>query len=263
MDWPKVKTILIVLLLAFNLFLAGILFQRVGQDNVSKNFTQDAIKILSQGGVQVNCPIPDYMKDMGTFTVSGFAYDTKALGTIPDTEKTVNKMTDGILDLSIKSVVGKPEAMANIGEAEKAVHATLQKISFGNKDLILDRKSQENGSFSFTFCERVQYFILYDNVVHARISKNNLIVQAQMKTFTNTSQVTHSIIPAYQILLQNYNTGEKTIIQKMDIGIKTLQMKQEGKGTYQGPSTVWRVMQNNGRERFFIASTGAELKEGT
>ncbi len=137
---------------------------------------------------------------------------------------------------------------------------------------ILDRvKTNDDGSYTFVFVENYKNYLVFDN--RAKITVFNSGIKAidfSISKIDGFSKSSSPIMPAHLVLLKNFYTLANSeqndagiIICSIDIGFKGFDDKIDEntpntESTVQSPS--WRVISKDGREMYFKAYDGEEIK---
>ncbi len=269
MDVARAKSIVILLLIAFNVFLlANNLIHRDSQ-SVSKEVLENTETILEQRGVKLECDIPStpggasrlvYItggldRDSIAENLLGEEYEISADGYIfsHDGKRIVfedqNRFTytDDEL-LTSKGSISEKEA----GEA--ALRFMKEKGLLGGKYVPDDAIKNSDGSWTFDYIETFSGSFLYDNSFSITISQNyvsRLIYhKQQIKGFSSESI---ERAQAYQALLSRFKDETDIIITSIDSGYKLDESAMEEMESVE-LLPVWRVKLKGISEPVYIGS---------
>lgn len=131
--------------------------------------------------------------------------------------------------------------------------------------------AHENNSYTLTFIDIYNDYPVFDNKIKITVSNGGLrsldFCANEIKGFSKSSS---PIMPAHLVLLKNFYTQDNSekensnvIIESVDIGFKGFDSNNDGDGnnaesTVQSPS--WRIRTEDGREIYFKAYDGEEIK---
>ena len=282
MDWARAKSIILVLLLVFNIFLLSKIVTDYGSLGVSKETILNMEKILDSRGVQVECEIPRYNRDtprleFGNGQANKAGQVEKLLGLKPDTgsefdnEKVIYEIGSRKLVFtstnSFTYTDGKPEDIVDtvhISETEKYLKKFLKDRDLYNIYYVMDEKPVIQGTdVVFTYIEEYKDFLVFDNYLKAVVSEKGVTyLEVRHRPIKGFSiEKISDISAAYQILLENFDGTDKAVITAVDLGYKdaVLQEQDELQSTQQLP--VWRIkVRGSAQARYFSASDGKEIK---
>lgn len=283
MDWAKAKSVLIVIFLALNIFLASNLgMQKIG-NNASKEVLTNTVEILNKKEVTFECQIPSY-NGYGatvTFDVNGTPVDkliitSRLMGESFRNEAEAAKDNEIIhgtkrlqfgSDSSFTYKDSNPAEKLNITgkeKAEKYVSELIKdlKLPVNSKYILYKSDSNADNSYSVTFVEKYNDFLIFNNSVEATVSSSGIhSLDYKFRKIGKNGFVkdTEKVLPAYQILLKNFNSGSKTVITNIDLGFSTSKASQDTKGLLESP--VWRIKTKDSPVPLdFNAYTGAAIR---
>lgn len=273
MDWARAKSIILVLLLAFNIFLGWMLISRSLEKNTPAETIKNTVTILESRGVTLKCEIPRYKGDLPKLKCGSFTYDRNHLAGIllgegytkgaasANTPVTGNESEkantdtyvngDSVLSFTNNSsfVMTDINPNSNIGGFSPKKAEDWMRRTFGEKgliggDYILDNQgTKSDGTLQLVFVEKYNGSLLFSNYVKAIVSAKGLLrMEASYREINGfTSDKITDMIPAYQILLKNIKGGEKQVITSIDLGYNDVIDKEST-----GPQSfeqlpVWRI----------------------
>jgi len=278
MDWSKSKSILILMLLALNIFLLiSIIFYK-DILTVSRDTIENSVSILESRNVQLKCDIP---RQSGK--IPAIKYDNSHF----DIDEIIQKLTgDGALttDMLVQgNVIVKGEKkislkegnvlvyentnpsatvnVCNMDEVEKYAKKFLLDIGIKTSAYKLDRQSSnEAGEVSLHYIEKFGKHFVYDSYIDIVIGENGVkSLSYSKKNFKKLSSDAVNVMPAHQVLLKNFNKEENVVIVAMDIGYKSFAKDDETVETQEWPK--WRIVFEDGTESYFSAVNGDKFDE--
>ncbi len=279
MDWAKSKTVLILMLFALNIvLLVYIVFFYGGAQTVSKETIEDTISILESRNVRLKCDIPRQrgkipaiIYDNSHFNIdeiiqklSGDAkLNTDALvqgNAIVKGEKKISLEGNNVLVYENANPSENVD-VNNMDEVEKYARKFLSDIGIKVSAYRLDRQSRdETGEVSLHYIEKFGKHFVYDSYINVVIGERGVkSLIFSKKNFKKLSSGTVNVMPAHQVLLKNFNNkGENIVIVAMDIGYKSFAEEAETVEAQEWPK--WRIVFEDGTERYFSAVNGEEFK---
>jgi regulatory protein YycI of two-component signal transduction system YycFG len=290
MDWSKAKGIIIMLLLAFNIFLlTNIIVYAKGQ-SIPRETIQNTINILKTRDVELECAIPTYDSDTpklvygsGVLNSSliagkllGGTYKTAGAGESAETgesagagilytneSKKLLYDSNGILSYEDSEPHDKVD-VSNINAVKGYVENFLKGCGLIDNSYVLDgKKFNADGSISLYYIEVYKGYFIFDNYLNVNVAKNGLVsLESKRKEIQRLSpDKARDIAAAYQILLGNFNGGAKIVITSIDFGfIDSNAAAMKGiESPEQFP--VWRVeIKDADKPRYFNTFDGKEVK---
>lgn len=279
MDWSRAKTVFILMLFVLNIvLLANIVFFYGGAQTVSKETIEDTISILKSRNVLLKCDIPRQrgkipaiIYDNSHFNIDEIIQklsgDTALNTDVLVQEKMIVKGEKKI-SLEDSNVLVYEDAnpsenvnVNNMDEVEKYARKFLSDIGIKISSYRLDRQNRDKaGEVSLHFIEKFGKHYVYDSYINVVISERGVkSLIFSKKNIKKLSSGTVNVMPAHQVLLKNFNSrGENIIIVAMDIGYKSFAEEAEAVETQEWPK--WRIVFEDGTERYFSAVNGDEFK---
>jgi regulatory protein YycI of two-component signal transduction system YycFG len=275
MDLSKAKSVVIVMLVAFNIFL---LFNNLSYSRgqgVQKETIKNAAAILKARGVTLEIGIPNNSKDahrlvFGNKKLDRAAIAAKLLGgsyeADSDSQKYVH--TDKTLafssDTSFVFTDGKPSSKVDVNNADKVkkvARAFLKDNGLLNGKYIVDGlKRGQDGSVAVTFIENYKGFLVYDNYCTITVTAKGVtqLGYGKMQIIGFSPVKVEDLAAAYQVLLANFKEDSRQVITNMDIGYKF-----SGESSIEGMESVellpvWRVKIKGAAEPVYLNTYDVE-----
>lgn len=279
MDWSKAKSILILIFLALNLFLLAFIMTYSFGNGVSKETVSNTVDILSGRGVKLECEIPLYKTDTPRLVYESGRKDMlvlikKLLGEDSYSEEDIkagSSLTKGSRKITINpdnTLVYTNDTpsdnidLSNREKLEKQVKKLASNAGIKISAYMLDDYiANPDGSISLVFIEKYKKFPVYGNRLAITVVSEGIrsieFNCRKIKGLIRESPV--KVIPVYQILLKEYNTGKSAVILKIDLGYRGMAGHDpEMLESSEGP--VWRIVTREDGARYFEAGTGKEIK---
>lgn len=292
MDMSRAKNIILLLLLALNIFLlADIIVYARGQ-GIPKETIQNSVNILKARGVELKCAIPTYNGNTPKLVYGNDALDHNLIvgkllgvkfkgrqgGQITQTGQTTQTTQSGQTYLSGSrklsfnengtmtyedSKPGDTVDVAHTNAVDKYVRTFVKDSGLIDALYVLDsRETNQDGSIMLTYIEKYKGYLIFDNYLKANVAKYGIIsLESGKKKIKGFSQdKAGDVAAAYQILLGNFRLGVRTVITGIDFGFYN-----SNAVWMQGISTneqfpVWRItVKNSDNPRYFSASDGKEI----
>jgi len=279
MDWPKAKTILILILLALNIILLGNIFFYRSEEGVSRETIAYAGEILSKRGITLQCEIP-----LNNGSIQALIFENNKFENTEMIEGLIGKIDISQLDaLKRGEVVTSGSSsifcegnsvltyenedpsenidISDMDKAEKYLRKWLSGLGLDISRYILDEYvKSSNESVSCTFIEKYRNLLAFDNKVILSINKKGVTrLIWNNKKVRGFSSYSTKIMPAYQVLLKNFNDNEKLVITNIDLGFKGFDPAQDLKESQERPK--WRVMIRGRAPKYFNARDGKEIEQ--
>lgn len=277
MDWAKAKNIFIIVLVLLNVFLLGYTINHKMGQEVSKETVDEAIKILNDKGITLECAIPSYTDDTPMLSYENGAFDrrqiiTKLLGPISEP----SDMTDNTpLESGSRKLVftnacsfeftdSQPAGKVDIsGEnaAEKYLRGLIHDLGLNASNFILDLRARNaDNTLTFVFIEQYGKFPVFDNLIRIVLGDRGIhsinLSARKIRGFAPGSKT--KVIPAYIVLLRNFSQGGNAVITRIEIGFKGYGLSPVMVESDEGPA--WRLTFKDGTIRYFKASNGEEIE---
>ena len=234
MNWFRAKNIILLLMIALNIFLLTYIIAYANSWGVSNETIQTAEKILSGRGINLECEIPTYCSDTQRLKYGksenkkSFTYDV------------------------------------HIDAKEKAIRKFLNSKGIVNSSYILDGTSNnQNGSIVFNFIQKYKGFPVFDSYIKVTLTnKDQVFLELSRKQIKGFSvDKTGDIAAAYQILLGNFDGSRQVTIADIDIGYKDTDIQERDNIEYMEQPPVWRIkIKGLDEPAYFRTSDGKEIK---
>jgi regulatory protein YycI of two-component signal transduction system YycFG len=276
MDWSRAKSIIIMLLLTFNIFmLVNIIVYAKGQ-GIPRETIQNTIDILKSRGVELECGIPTYKSapkliyrnselDEGLIAerLLGTNNSGSLSGTYSDGSRKLSFESSGIMLYEDSKPLANI-AVSNRNETEKYVRNFVKDTGLIDDSYVLDKvKSDKDGSVSLYFIEKYKGYLIFDNYLKARVTESGITsIEAGRKEIQGLSQDKASdMAAAYQVLLGNFDEGKRTVITDIDFGFFNANAAQANGAESFEQFPVWRIeIAGSDIPRYFSTSDGKEIK---
>ncbi len=269
MDWSKAKSILIIVFLGLNVFLAVSIITTYSGYGVSKKNIVNTIRILENRGYVFNCDMPVTTKSYKV-NYSGFNFDRariakRLVGNAIETQG--GKYENGSAKLSfwgdsiIQFANDTPKENIDISNSikvEKYLRSLMSDMGLQSTKYFLDRYiNNDDGSVNAVFREKYDKAIIINSNMSVVITKNGIkSIQCRVvnvKAFTAPVK----IVSAYHILLTNFIGNDKGQIDSIELGYMCGGPLQDAK-EYSEENPVWRVCIKDRPTRYFTAIDGSE-----
>jgi regulatory protein YycI of two-component signal transduction system YycFG len=237
MDVSKAKTIIIVLLIAFNIFLLANNLIYHNAQGVSSETLENAENILEQRGITLECDIPataggshrlEYIKGgLNRETIAG-----RLLGDnygVQDSSVYSNGTKKIIFSGETEFIYtdSMPGSAVKVSDETKAKDAAYRFMKAGgllDGNYVLDRtEKNDDGSYVFYYIERYEDQLLFDNHFDITLTDKGItrIVYSKYK-IKGSSAVSIEQPEVYQTLLAYFKEGSKIVITSIDSGYKLI-----------------------------------------
>lgn len=278
MDWARAKSIILFLLVAFNIFLLTSIYGYVRGQGIAVETIQNTEKILESRGIRLDCTISRYNKDTPRLALDNERPDKvllaeKLLGKGYVEDGSEGTYINGSKKLSfdkndvLKYIDDKPSDKVDVkrnGSVEKYVRDFLIDKGLADSSYIMDEKKVNNdGSIYLSYLEKYKGFLVYDNYTRVTVTEKGITgVWMHRRHITGLSTVkTSNIATAYQVLLGNYDGSTAATITGIDIGYKDNGVQDLDGAESSEQLSVWRVkIKENAEPRYFRTTDGKEIK---
>ena len=268
MDWAKSKTIMIVMLLALNLFMAGFLINRELGDSADNAFYANVTDILNGRGVTLNCKFPKKINDSGLLIYGDgarFAANcAKALDGRGDAEVEMTGRE------SLRYHNPNPDENLNVSSIpalDAAVRKLMRETGIDLANFKLDYSSENSREYAVGDGYFLQYVLEYDgnlvfdSNVNVTVTRGGGIssIHINYREIKSALGEKHmKVVPAYQVILKNYHNGGD-VIASINLGFMGQNTARDNPYVESEEGAVWRVRLIDGSERFFEATYGDEI----
>jgi len=291
MDWPKAKTVLIIVVLLLNIFFAINIGIYTFGTTISAQTISNTLVILENRGISLDeeLTIPRYNKKTPMLMFEIPQYDTESVleyflgdGDYDEIRLVnvtrykrgkiqVNFKADGVIEFSSDpqndGIILSGLDLKDIKQVEKSLRNFMKNSGLPFSDYILDWYVYTGGdSLEIAFVQKYRNFYVYDNSVYFVLQNGKIKYMRysykEIKGFTGQPT---EILPAHVILLSNMTEDTEGKIISIDLGFKGYEQYDIGtvvKTKSQSP--VWRVKMRDedGRIicRHFSAYDGEEME---
>jgi len=277
MDWGRAKSILIIMLLALNIFLLANIFLISAGDAFRGQDVSAASRILEKRGVGLKCRIPASANSVGKLFFKETAVNRPAVfkrlfgsaqnppsftspgAKIADGSKTLNFEGDNSFTFEDKH----PSVDINLagpGGNGENIKKLLAEMRLPVSSFYLDGTTNNpDGTVTCVLYEKYGGYAVFDNYAVVTALDGRLAsLKWHYKKPENIVPGARKIISASQILLKNYIAGDKAVITSIDLGFMEYKLERDTKELYGLP--VWRIRTEDGKTRYFKASDdGGEI----
>jgi len=273
MDWSKAKNILLVLFLTLNCILLynNYISFSGGGSILSDEMSSNTLSVLTSRGVGLNCEIPPSAK-AATIIYGPYFEDRQKIADVLLGPKSRDTIDDGEIIEGTKRLKFynnyfdfedvSPSGSNNINDMEQArtlLENVLGDMEIPYKDFELEIKNELKGNiYEFEYNQVYEDYIFYDNYIKAQIGQTG-IIRLEFK-YRNVRGIKvnpkQKTIDAYQVLLKMTDV-KNVIIDDIDIGFGSYW----DNGVTLSDLLSWRVILNDGTEKFYSAFTGQKLIE--
>lgn len=268
MDVAKAKTVVIIMLIAFNLFLLANNLMYYDSQTVSKDMLENTVTILKQRGVTLECEIPssagegyrlvyiagELDRDSIAMKLLGKGYETSADGNVMFHDgKRLEFDGDTRFTYTDKASV----QIDNVSEKEarEAALSFMKNKGLLNGRYVPDETAQNNdGGWVFDYIESYNGSLLYDNCFTVRVKGKTVAAlvyqKQQIKGFSSNGI---ERIEAYQALLSRFKEGSDAVITSIDSGYKLDESRMDEMESVE-LLPVWRVKIKGEPDPIYIRS---------
>lgn len=237
MDGARAKNVVIVLLIAFNIFLLFSNLTFVRGQGVRRETIENAEAILSQRGVTLECSIPTASNALNRleYTIEKLdrpAIAMKLLGGQFESSGTGDvfwqkeRKLRFVSDTQFEFTDGKPNLSTDLSSderARKAARSFLKDTGMtdNGKYVVDSLKRKQDGSVTVAFIESYEGYLIFDNYCTVTLDHSGvrqlLYGKLQVNGFTVRSV---ERFEAYQALLAYFKMGSSAVITAIDSGYK-------------------------------------------
>lgn len=277
MDWARAKSIILLLLVVFNIFLLANIIGYAREQRVPAATIQNTEKILKSRGITLEFDIPRDSGALPRLNLNSALPDgpqlaAKLLGDGYIGGESDNTYINGSKKLTIDGTgeliyIDKSPAetvdITRIRTAEKYARDFLTARGLIDDSFILDgTRASDSGSVKLTFLEKYKGYLVYDNFAKVVVSEKGIKGLAwQRRSIAGLSQVRlANMAAAYQVLLANFDGSRSVTITGMDVGYK-FEFSEDTTSVQSEQPPAWRVKLRDAEEPlFFSAVDGKPIK---
>lgn len=277
MDWAKAKNALIIIFIVLNIFLlANLTLSKFGGE-ISRDTISYTLETLKNRGVELQCEIPAYNGSTGMLGYENWTFDKEKVSILfmgsnasasynaegmpqyASEDKKLTFSSNNFFTFENKN----PDEKIDITKQDNVVEflkKLTSKFELPLASFEIDRyENNPDNTVTITMRERYKKMLIYDNYVKAVISENGVtyldIKYKKIKSFMEDGKS----IPAYQAILSNFTSNNKTNIISIDYVFINQETDKNSKLLMDYPA--WRVGTSSG-DRFFGANDGGEVNVG-
>jgi hypothetical protein len=246
MDWAKAKSIMLIMLLALNLFLVTRITSYASISETPSATIKNTETILRTRNVVLECDIPRYQRDAAKLVLGDYDYDMNMLdklamvtddnrviynsgeksGKAAENAKATDEMAASLYNIQNgDQYTSLSTASSRVKSAEDYVRNTLTGSNLLSSSYVLDEARQNpDGSLELIFIEKFGDMLVFDN--YAIVTVNNKKMEeyeAKRREIIGFSdEKLNDFAAAYQILLKNYGMDtDEAAIAKESMGDST------------------------------------------
>lgn len=285
MDAAKAKSVVIVLLIAFNIFLLVNNLSNAGGQGVQKETIENAAAILKQRGVTLECGIPSTPAGVHRLEyrngkldrekiaqgLLGDRYDILEGGNeyISDGEKIIFTgdtsfvFTDdqSVLNNNTQSTQKNIDLRSDKKIAEGALEFLEGKGLISGRYVVDEVARNQDDSVDVVFIEDYEGLLLFDNYCAVTLTEKGVIQLIYSKLQANGFSAERTErFEAYQALLAAFKAGSTQVITDIDNGYKLEEAVMDGMESVE-LQPVWRVKLKGEAEPLYIGSSISEKQD--
>ena len=263
LNWSQAKNIIIVLYVMLNIFLSVVLGLAYSRDKIPDETINNTIIALKNRGVLVKCKLSRYNKETGTLSYEKYEFDRQ-------------QILSNVMDMSFTKGV---DVYKNNGKEIDFVSGNrliykdnrfnVYKMKYGDiikridnimKDMGIVFKTRfiEKSKDSIVIYEKYNGFYVFGNYAKVDINTNEFILEINYKKIETINTKKRDIMPIHQVLLKNLVNMQGEIVSDVSFGFKESMLDDNVKQLDDTPA--WRVKFSDGKELFYKAYTGKQLK---
>jgi regulatory protein YycI of two-component signal transduction system YycFG len=276
-DWPKAKSILLIIFIGLNIFLLSSIASDRKVNTVTKEALSNTVKILESKGIKISasCVIPSFEGRMRMLDYQQNG-DIKAELTgrfFGDSPVSANNDGSGyIITSGSKRLVISGGSLftyrddslsarldlSNKKHTDKHIRNYLSDLGFNPFKFILDYGTDSGDGMVYTFLEEYNGYSIFNNMVRVVVSENRITSVSggyiRVKGFSGSSR---KVMPAHQVLLKNVLKLPRAAIMRIDLGYEGLKGDSyDNSAMLTSQSPVWRIVFEDGSSMYFKAYDG-------
>lgn len=276
MDWKRAKTILISVFFMLNIVLAVVLYNNLKVEEVSQQTIDNTTQILRNNRVRIEFPIPkytgnDYMlqyeetplkKDKTMQILLGENYSQVGNNSYRSGSKSISFNGDSGFEFVNAETSNVPKSYSE-RDVDKYLKELSKKIGIPFNEFRLDGKyspNAETGQWARVVYKGIyQKYAVFDNYIDVEIGSSGIkkIKYHYNRPISITIKKNIYVVPVYEILITKMTKHPDTTIINVDMGFKG-KVDNETKNLYE--SLSWRILTDSGKEFYFSARNGDEMK---
>jgi len=243
MELEKAKSLIIVMLLAFNIFLLCNNLNYFNGQGVRNETVENAELILNDRGVVLECSIPKSPRDLHRLKYGSSALDRTELAnkllhgefsaddsnSIENAEAEFKRGDKKIVfnsDTEFIFTDKNPSSVVNVDSVERAqkyVWKMLEDAGLLSRGYIVDElQKNKDGSVSVTYIESFDGMLIFDNYCSVIVTDKGItqIEYCKRQIIGFSPQIAENQADAYQVLLSHFTEASSVVITGIDIGYK-------------------------------------------
>ena len=273
MDWRRAKTILILIFLALNIVLAGVLYQNNKVEEISQQTISNTQKILEQNNVHIEVPIPKYVGNDYMLQSEEKALDKTTILNELLGDNYIKTGNNSYEEGSKRIIFGSESGFeyTDTGESIKVYTDSKSNLDVYLKELMAqlglpfdefkqDQNIKADNGTRVVYKGKYKGYTVFDNYIDVEVNKSSIkSIKYHYKKPMNITPRDIKVIPAYEILITKIASYKGIFIQDVDMGFKGYtEVDKETKTLYEGLS--WRITTTDGKEFYFKASNGEKME---
>ena len=269
MDVSKAKNVVVVLLVAFNIFLLVNNFIFHNSQSVSRETLENTGIILAQRGVVLECEIPSEPGGNNRFVYIKSELDREAVagkllgenyevtGDGSQFYDSNGKIVFSDMDRFVYTAVTTALTQGPVGlkEAEEAALRFMKEKVLLDGKYVLDQATEnDDGSWTLDYIETYSDTLLFDNCFSITVSGGTVSrLEYQKHQFKGFSNESIEQFEAYQALLAYFREDNDIVITSIDSGYKLEEPSMEEVESVE-LLPVWRVKIKGRTEPIYVSS---------
>lgn len=269
MDVSKAKTVIIVLLVAFNIFMLVSNLTFNDAQSVSKETLRNVEMILEQRGITLECDIPAKSGDSHRLEYDRGGLDQESIavrllgGNYEAKENSIYfKSSKNIIFLAdMKFVYTDSMVESSLSndfdrnKASEAAYRFIEACGLLDGKYVLDKfKKKDDGCSVLYYIEQYEGQLLFDNYFSIELNSNGVVrLEYQKYKIKGYSAENIEQPEVYQTLLSYFNRSTDIVITSIDSGYKLMDEASEDVSISIEPLPVWRVIVKGEAEPIYIS----------
>ncbi len=268
MDVSRAKTVIIALLAAFNIFLLVNNLVFTDAQGVSKETLENAVTILEQRGITLECDIPvkagnshrlEYNK--GGLDRAGIAarllgedHEGKDDSVYFNSSGEVAFSGETRFEYTGAKAVSAAGSIPDKNKASEAAYKFMEAKGLTGGKYMLERfEKKDDGGFVLYYTEKYEGQLLFDNYFIIELNANGVTrLEYQKYQIKGFSAENIEQPEVYQILLSYFKKDKDIVITSIDSGYKLMEKASEDTSISIEPLPVWRIMVKGEKEPLYI-----------
>ena len=265
LDWSRAKSILIYVYVVVNIFLTIAIGGVYRKDYISKDTIDNTIIALKNRGVLVKCDMSMYNKEIGTLSYNKFEFDKHYIiknifGQDLFQDEDIYILGSREIDFVSKNKLVYKDYNYRVNKIQESdiiryVDWLFLKIGVRFEGKIIENDEANNQIIIY---ERYKNFYVFGNFVKINLNKDILTIEVNYKKIKKLNNAKKEIMPIHQVLLKNIVDKKGSSIISISLGFRESILGYNIKELDDIP--VWRIRFDDGKEVFYKAYTGKEVK---